>query len=135
MKKNTQIKIISAEWVGGYNIKFTFSDGKVNVFDYTSVVMWDHEESIPYQNIEKFKKFQIIGGGTEIAWGKNWNMILPLDTIYSKKKVSFSGRKKVEDKKVPVTIYLNKSTIKEYGGLEIVREDAAAYITGKNIKK
>ena len=71
------ITITSAKHISEYKIKITFSDGKVNIFDYKNLVMREHEETIPYRNIENFKKFSIVGGRTEIAWGENWNMILP----------------------------------------------------------
>lgn len=85
MKKG--ITIISAKYVEGYKIEITFSDGKVNIFDYQNLVMREHEETIPYHKIENFKKFSIVEGKTEIAWGKNWDMILPLATIYNKTTV------------------------------------------------
>ncbi len=84
----TGIKIVSAEYFGGYKIRFTFSDGKVNVFDYESVVMRNHEESVPYRDVEEFKKFKVIEGN-HIAWGEDWDMLLSLHTIYSKKSISF----------------------------------------------
>ena len=87
----TGITILSAEYVEGYKIKITFSDGKVNVFDYQNVVMRDHEESVKYRNIKEFKKFKIVSGD-KIAWGKNWDMLLSFDAIYSKKCVYFSKK-------------------------------------------
>ena len=86
---NTGITITSATHVGGYKIKIAFSDGKVNVFDYKNLVMSGHEESEPYKDIENFKKFDIINN-SEIAWGDNWAMILPLATIYNKTTTSLS---------------------------------------------
>lgn len=119
MKNGLTIK--KANYLNGYKIEITFSDGKVNVFDYENLVMREHEGSIPYRDIEKFKEFEIISN-TEIAWGENWDMILPLHTIYSKTKVSNSGRKKVSDKKELLRLYVNKSVIEANGGLEVSQE-------------
>lgn len=85
----TGITITSAEYAGGYKIKITFSDGKINTFDYESVVMMNHQECLPYRDIKKFKQFQIVNG-SKIAWGENWAMILPLYTIYTKTKLKIS---------------------------------------------
>jgi hypothetical protein len=79
----TGIKIVSAEHAGGYKVRFTFSDGKVNVFDYAPLVEREHEESKPYRDIEKIKQFKVVGGGSELAWGDDWDMVLPLETIYN----------------------------------------------------
>lgn len=83
---NLGIKILSAKHLHAYKIEFTFSDGKVNTFDYHKLVMRDHEEAFPYREIEKFKDFQLINN-TTIAWGENWDLILPLHTIYYEKEL------------------------------------------------
>lgn len=113
----SEIKIISAEYVEGYKIRITFSDGRVNIFDYEGLVMRNHEESLPYRDIENFKKFSIVSG-CEIAWGDNWAMILPLKTIYNKAGFSNSGRKKLSDKKMLLPVYIRQSVIASHGGVE-----------------
>lgn len=76
------ILILSAKYLHEYKIEITFSDGKVNTFDYRKLVQRDHEEAFPYRDIENFKNFQIVNK-TEIAWGDNWDLLLPLHTIYN----------------------------------------------------
>ncbi len=120
----TGITIKSAKYLSGFKIKITFSDGRVNVFDYESMVTRNHEESVPYRNIEKFKKFRIDNSSQSIVWGKDWDMLLTLDTIYNKNKVSFSGRKKVADKVIPISIYVRQSVVDSLGGKKKVREMA-----------
>lgn len=89
----TGIKIVSAKHVYGYKIEIKFSDGKVNTFDYKSLVTLEHECFKPYSDLNKFRKFKIINGHTSIAWGDDWNMILPIHTLYSKSKTYFGGNK------------------------------------------
>ncbi len=89
----TGITIKKAEYVEGYKIRFTFSDGKVNVFDYEALVNRKHEECIPYRDIKAFKKFKIIRSGSEIAWGEDWDMHLPLAEIYYKTAFKSSAKR------------------------------------------
>ena len=84
MKKG--VKILNARYVNDYKIKFKFSDGHINIFDYESLVTSKHKEFKKYLNIIEFKKFSIIKNNTGLAWGDNWEMILPLDTLYKNKK-------------------------------------------------
>lgn len=123
----TGIKIISAKYLLGYKIEITFSDGKVNVFDYENLVMREHEESILYRNINNFKKFKIVNEN-KIAWGENWDMLLSLHTIYSKQSISFAGRKSIADKKVLVRIYIQQSVIDAKGGIESVQKKATEFL-------
>lgn len=121
MKNKLRITIFSAKHLEEYKIEFTFSDGKINVFDYKNLVMRNHEESIPYRDIENFKVFTIING-TEIAWGENFDMILPFNTIYNKSEFSISGRKKVSDKKIVLRLYVKQSVIDANGGIELAQQ-------------
>ncbi len=84
MKANNKTKLLKATYLESYKIEFIFSDGKVNVFDYESTVLRGHEECKPYIDLENFKKFNILGDRKTIAWGENWDMILPFETIYNK---------------------------------------------------
>lgn len=43
------------------------------------------------------------------------------------------GRKPINDKKVPVTIYLSESTIKAIGGLSTLKDDLIMYSKKKAI--
>ena len=83
------IKITQAVHAGDYKIKLQFSDGHVNTFDYKPLVMSGHEEFKKYLNIKDFKKFTIIQNKTGLAWGNNWEMILPLSTLYNNKTIRY----------------------------------------------
>lgn len=128
MKKG--ISIVAAKYHIGYKIKITFSDGKINVFDYSNLVLREHEESLPYRDINKFKKFKIIND-TEIAWGNDWDMLLPLKTIYEKSGFSAAGRKSIEDKKILLRLYINKSVIDANGGIENAQKKATDFLIAK----
>lgn len=84
----TDITIKKAEYIGDYKIKITFSDGHVNIFNYHSMVIFNHEEFKQYIDIGKFKKFKIVEWKTTIAWSENHEMILPTSTLYSKSRIN-----------------------------------------------
>lgn len=85
----TGIKISSASYSGDYKIKFKFSNGHINIFDYKPLVSSGHEEFSKYLDVTEFKKFSIIKNKTGFAWGHNWEMILPLHTLYSQKTIRY----------------------------------------------
>lgn len=114
----TGITIVSAKYVSGYKIKFTFSDGKVNVYDYENLVMSKLQECIPYRDKKEFKKFSIIRNKSEIAWGEHWYMHLPLHVIYSKTEYKRPGRKTISDKVRCLRVYVRNSVIEANGGDE-----------------
>lgn len=87
MKKGVKIK--SAIHLGGYRIRITYSDGKVNDFDFTSTVMRDHEEALPYRDIEEFKKFNVDKERCEIYWGNDMDMLLMPETLYNDTEAKF----------------------------------------------
>lgn len=88
MKKG--LKIESVEYLDGYTLRIKYSDGKVNDFDFTTTVMRDHEETLPYRDVEEFKKFVVDKNRCEIYWGEDCDMILLPDTLYHEKEATFS---------------------------------------------
>ena len=100
-------KIVKAEYVYEYKIKITFSDGHVNTFNYASMVNFNHEEFKQYRDLKKFRKFKVVDSLQTIAWGKNWEMILQHETLYSLCRINpkcHFGKPKPE--RIMVTIYL-----------------------------
>lgn len=83
----SHIRIKHAVYLGDYKIKITFTDGKVNVFDYKPLVTSGHEEFSQYLDVTEFKKFKVSRHKDDIHWKKNDEMVLSLDTLYSKKTV------------------------------------------------
>jgi hypothetical protein len=93
----SDIKIKSVKYVEGYKLQIVFNDGHENIFDYKNIVTSGHEESKPYVDVENFKKFKITSKHTEIAWGENFDeMLVPLDTLYSKSRVNRISKKAQE---------------------------------------
>ena len=87
-------KIQSATYCEDYKLRIVFEDGHVNIFDYYSLVSTDHQEFSPYLDVKKFKKFKIVDQGRGIAWGNNWDMILPARILRKRKWVKFGMSKK-----------------------------------------
>lgn len=110
-------KIASVEHAGGYKLKFTFSDGHVNVYDYEPIVMQDREEYVQYRSLDAFMKFTILEGEKEIAWGDDWDIIVPFYHIYFKSGLEKMGRKKVADKIVILRVPVRQSVIDKNGGV------------------
>lgn len=87
MKLPKGLTIASIEYLKDYKMNIYFTDGTCNLFNYKSLVTSKHEEFKQYLDITKFKNFKIVNKGTAIAWGKNWDMILPIEILYNKKFV------------------------------------------------
>ena len=79
------MKVTTAKYLDDYKIQLTFSDGKTNVINFLPAL-----KKIPqcchFLDITAFKKFKIDGGN--IVWGKNWDMIFTLESLYKNKLVN-----------------------------------------------
>lgn len=107
------IKIINAEYLGGYLIRITFSDLKVNTFDFESLVMSDKPDCTQFRDIDKFKKFYIENG--DLIFNDNWDMLVPIADLYHKQKITFRGRPAKDNILLRVRIPKNKEQmVKEY---------------------
>ena len=78
------VRIVSVKYVGGYKLEITFTDGKVNTIDYEGLVLCNLEGTIPYRDLEQFKKFSITETNMAIVWDK-YNMWQHLGILYNKK--------------------------------------------------
>ena len=77
-------RIKRASSVGAYCVLLTFSDGvekKVNFGKFLRKSM--HPTIRSYLDEDKFKKFKIADGN--IVWGKNWDLVFPLEQLYEGK--------------------------------------------------
>jgi len=76
-----EIDITTAEYVDGYRIKFSFSDGHEQIVDFGPFIKKSLHPSVKkYRKIELFKKFEIIGGG--VGWN-DYEMCYPLEDLYN----------------------------------------------------
>ena len=82
MKRN--IKIVNAQYIQDYKIKLSFGDGTQKVVDFGGFLKrHSHPQFDKYKRLTWFKKFKIDNGN--IVWGKDWDLIFPVDQIYKGK--------------------------------------------------
>ncbi len=74
------MKVISANYIGDYAIRVSFTDGKERLVDFKPFLTKSLHPSISkYLNEELFKQFEIINGNL------NWNdfdLIFPIHDLY-----------------------------------------------------
>jgi hypothetical protein len=79
--KNT-LRVNSAQYLGDYKVIILFNDGKkteVNFADFLNKK--DLGYLSKYRKTSNFKKFKIENGN--IVWGKDWDLIFPIDQLYN----------------------------------------------------
>jgi hypothetical protein len=78
------IKIVKAQYIDGYNVLLTFSDGVEREIDFGFFLLsHPHPAWDKYREIKNFKKFKIENGN--IVWGKNWDLIFEMWDLYKGK--------------------------------------------------
>lgn len=76
------IKIIKAEDLGDLQVLIHFSDSKQQIIDIGDFIRrHPHPQYNKYLDPKRFRKFSIENGN--IVWGKNWDLIFPLEQLYS----------------------------------------------------
>lgn len=80
-------EIIEAKYVDNYNVELTFSDAVKKTVDFGAFLKNNpHPQYNQYNRLENFKKFKLENGN--IVWGKNWDLIFPIEQLY-KGKIKF----------------------------------------------
>jgi hypothetical protein len=75
------LSITKSEYVTGYIIRLSFSDGTVNDVDFGNYLyQHPHPQYDKYRDLSKFKKYRIENG--DIYWGKNGDLIFPIENLY-----------------------------------------------------
>lgn len=77
-----KLYIVKAENAGNLSVCLTFSDNTektVNVGDF--IRRHPHPQYNKYLDPKKFNRFTIENGN--IVWGKNWDLIFPMEQLYS----------------------------------------------------
>ena len=75
------MKIVKAEYAGDHKVKLFFSDKKQRTVDFGEFILSSSYSVFnQYKDLKKFKKFKIENGN--IVWGKNWDLIFPLEQLY-----------------------------------------------------
>ena len=74
------LRIISAKYKNNYAVELVFNDNRKRLVKFGSFLKKTKHPIIrSYLKEEKFKKFYIDSGN--IAWGKNWDLIFPIEQI------------------------------------------------------
>lgn len=77
--KLNSMKILSAKYIDDYKVQLIFDDKKKNVINFLPVLK-KNSVCKKYLDITKFKKFKLDQGN--IVWGKNWDMIFTIESLY-----------------------------------------------------
>ncbi|MCH5238256.1 MAG: DUF2442 domain-containing protein [Muribaculaceae bacterium] len=76
------IKIIKVEDIGYLKVEITFNDQKLSRVDIGSFIRrHPHPQYNKYLDPKKFKRFSIENGN--VVWGKNWDLIFPIEQLYA----------------------------------------------------
>lgn len=75
------ITITSAKYVKPFSVAVGFSDGTEKTVDVGDFIKrHPHPQYSRYLDEKKFKSFKIEMGN--IVWGKNWDLIFPVEDLY-----------------------------------------------------
>lgn len=76
------IRIVRAEDLGNLQVLIHFNDNKIQTIDIGDFIRrHPHPQYNKYLDPKRFSKFSIENGN--IVWGKNWDLIFPLDQLYA----------------------------------------------------
>jgi len=82
MNKVKNIEVKDATYLDGFRLRVAFTDGKNKIIDFSKFITTNNKEALSkYKNSSRFKRFKIEDGN--IVWGKNWDLIFPVDQLYS----------------------------------------------------
>jgi hypothetical protein len=72
--------IVAAKYVAPLSVELEFSDGAVKTVDVGAFIKrHPHPQYNAYLDEKKFKKFKLEMGN--IVWGKNWDLIFPIEML------------------------------------------------------
>ena len=76
------LSIVSAKYVAPLKVEFHFNDYTFKTIYFCAFIKkHQHAQYNSYLNEKKSKKFKI--EFRNIVWGKNWDLIFPIDKLYS----------------------------------------------------
>lgn len=82
--EQTPLKVVSAKYKNNYSVELIFNDDCKRVVKFGSFLRKSKHPVIQsYLKEEKFKKFRIDSGN--IVWGKNWDLVFPIEQLYNGK--------------------------------------------------
>jgi hypothetical protein len=128
------IVITSATYVDGYKISLLFSDGKINVFDFESLINSNRSDCVQFKDIEKFKGFYLDNG--DLVFNDNWDMLVPIAWLYDKSFIGKVGRPKSTNGKTLIKVWIPDSVVDFLGGKkEIVKHIENKFAFGNENKE
>ena len=75
------LSITKSEYVNGYILRLSFSDGTVNEVDFGNYLYkHPHPQYDKYRDLSKFKKYRI--DNSDIYWGKHGDLMFPIENLY-----------------------------------------------------
>ena len=76
------LHIVKSEYLDGYTIRLTFSDGTVNDVCFGDwLLKHPHPQYDKYRNLSLFKEYAITKFG-DIYWGVTWDLAFPVENLY-----------------------------------------------------
>jgi hypothetical protein len=80
--KQTNIKIVAAAYLRNYEIMILFSDNRMKLVDFApAIAKYAVGDYADYAKPARFKKFIVENGN--IVWGKNWDLVFPVEDVYT----------------------------------------------------
>ena len=73
------MKVINATYLNDYKVELLFDDKKKQLIDFLPALQ-SNPVCKKYLDLIEFKKFKIEDGN--IVWGKNWDMIFTIESLY-----------------------------------------------------
>ena len=78
------ISIKEVNYIEDFLLEIIFNDSKKNIVDFGEFLeTHSHPQYNKYKKENNFKKFKIQNGN--VVWGKDWDMIFPIDDLYKAK--------------------------------------------------
>ena len=76
------LSIVSAKYVAPLKVELHFNDDTIKTTDVGAFIRNNpHPQYNSYLNENKFKQFKT--ESRNIVWGKNWDLIFPIDKLYA----------------------------------------------------
>lgn len=78
------VQVVSAEYVAPLSVAIRFSDHTEKTVDVGAFIRkHPHPQYNSYLSERKFKTFKVELGN--VVWGKNWDLIFPIECLYAGK--------------------------------------------------
>ena len=78
----SNIHIVRTEYIGDATLRIFFSDNTERVIDFKEFLTTQpHPQHNSFLEPKNFKLFTIEHGN--VVWGKNWDMIFPIEDLYN----------------------------------------------------